>query len=119
VETQAARHRCVRPRSTPVFGLQSARQGRSCKVKFADYLPRWVAGCNHEAATTFRDQGIMRNHIVPRWGPVPLAKIDYTSVQGWIAELSAKLSPATVRQQRSRSTTPALDVLAKRAGILT
>jgi integrase len=68
------------------------------KVKFADYLPRWVVGRNHEANTTFRDQGIMRNHIIPRWGDVPLAKIDHTSVQAWIAELSANLSPATVRQ---------------------
>jgi integrase len=68
------------------------------KVKFADYLPRWVVGRNHEANTTFRDQGIMRNHIVPRWGQVPLAKIDHSSVQAWIVELSANLSPATVRQ---------------------
>ncbi|MGH3367924.1 MAG: tyrosine-type recombinase/integrase [Nocardioidaceae bacterium] len=68
------------------------------KVKFADYLPRWIVGRNHEATTTFRDQGIMRNHIVPRWGPVPLAKIDHTSVQAWIVELSSRLSPATVRQ---------------------
>jgi hypothetical protein len=33
------------------------------KVKFADYLPRWVVGRNHEANTTFRDQGIMRNGL--------------------------------------------------------
>jgi len=68
------------------------------KVKFADYLPRWVVGRNHEANTTFRDQGIMRNHIIPRWSQVPLAKIDHTSVQAWIADLSTRLSPATVRQ---------------------
>ena len=68
------------------------------KVQFANYLPRWVVGRNHEANTTFRDQGIMRNHVVPRWGDVPLAQIDHTSVQAWIADLSSRLSPATVRQ---------------------
>jgi integrase len=68
------------------------------KVKFADYLPRWVVGINHEATTTFRDQGLMRNHIAPRWGDVPLAKIDHTSVQAWIADLSARVSAATVRE---------------------
>jgi integrase len=68
------------------------------KIKFADYLPRWVVGINHEATTTFRDQGLMRNHIVPRWGSVPLAKIDYTSVQAWVADLSTRLSPASVRE---------------------
>lgn len=68
------------------------------KVKFADYLPRWVDGINHEANTTFRDQSIMRNHIAPRWGDVPLGRMDHTSVQAWIAELSARLSPATVRE---------------------
>ena len=68
------------------------------KVKFADYLPRWVIGRNDEANTTFRDQGIMRNHIVPRWGQIPLAKVDHTSVQAWIADLSSRRSAATVRE---------------------
>jgi len=40
----------------------------------------------------------MRNHIIPRWGDVPLAKIDHTSVQAWIADLSSRRSPATVRE---------------------
>jgi len=68
------------------------------RIRFADYLPRWVVGRNHETNTTFRDQSVMRNHIVPRWGQVSLAKIDHTSVQAWVADLSSRLSPATVRE---------------------
>jgi len=71
---------------------------RAGKVKFADYLPQWVVGRHHESNTIARDQSIMRNHIVPRWGDVPLGKIDYTSVQAWTADLAARRSPATVRE---------------------
>ena len=68
------------------------------KVKFADYLATWVAGRNHEKTTTARDQSIMRTHVVPRWGQTPLVKIDHSSVQAWIADLSTRRSPATVRE---------------------
>ena len=68
------------------------------KVKFANYLATWVAGRNHEKTTTARDQSIMRTHVVPRWGQVPLVKIDHSSVQAWIADLSTRRSPATVRE---------------------
>lgn len=68
------------------------------KVRFADFLPQWVAGRHDEATTTARDQSLMRTHIVPRWGQLPLVKIDHSSVQAWIAELSEKRSVATVRQ---------------------
>jgi hypothetical protein len=68
------------------------------RVKLADFLARWVAGRHHELTTAARDQSIMRTHVAPRWGETPLVKIDHSSVQAWIADLSTRRSPATVRE---------------------
>lgn len=48
-------------------------------------------------STLARDESYARNHILPRFGSVPLASIDRTMLRGWVAELSGKgLAPATV-----------------------
>jgi integrase len=58
-----------------------------------------------------RDQSTMRTHVVPRWGQTPLVKIDHSSVQAWIADLSSERSAATVREcQRLLSSVLALAV---------
>jgi integrase len=71
---------------------------RAGRVRFADFLQQWVAGRNHELTSTARDQSIMRTHVVPRWGDVPLVKIDHSSVQAWVAELSSRRAADTVRK---------------------
>jgi integrase len=40
----------------------------------------------------------MRNHVLARWGAVPLAKVDHSAAQAWISGLGERLSPATVRE---------------------
>ncbi|MEN3267440.1 hypothetical protein [Pseudonocardia sp.] len=42
----------------------------------------------------------MRNHVLAKWESWPLAKIDHLSVQCWIIDLGARLSPATLVQCR-------------------
>ena len=68
------------------------------RIRFADYARRWLAARNDEITTAARDASIMRNHVVPRWGSTPLAKIDHLAVQQWVTELGAQLSPATVTE---------------------
>jgi integrase len=68
------------------------------RVRFGDYAARWLAARNDEITTAARDASIMRNHVVPRWGSTPLAKIDHLAVQQWVTELGAQLSPATVTE---------------------
>ncbi|RIQ21047.1 tyrosine-type recombinase/integrase [Jiangella rhizosphaerae] len=68
------------------------------RVKLGDYLPTWLAGRHDEITTAARDRSILRTHVVPRWGTVALAKIDHSSVQAWVAELSTRRSAATVRE---------------------
>jgi integrase len=78
-------------------GYVSPHAGR---VLFGDHGRQWMSTWNHEATTHARDTSIMRTHVLPQWGPWPLAKIDHMAVQTWITGLSARLSPATVVQCR-------------------
>jgi integrase len=68
------------------------------RLRFADYAERWAAGRNDERATVARDASVMRNHVVPRWGTLPIAKIEHSAVQAWVTALGERLSPATVRE---------------------
>lgn len=71
---------------------------RAGRMKFEDYAKRWVAGRHSEVTTAARSASIMRTHLIPKWGSVPLGKIDHSSVQEWVTELSRRRSPATVRK---------------------
>ncbi|XTZ16506.1 tyrosine-type recombinase/integrase [Micromonospora echinospora] len=68
------------------------------RLRFGDSADKWLANRNDEKATAARDASIMRNHVVPRWGTIPLAKIEHSAVQGWITTLGERLSPATVHE---------------------
>lgn len=66
--------------------------------RFGPYAQRWLAARNHERTTVARDAGIMRNHVLPRWEAVPLARIDHLAVQAWVTELGERLAPASVAE---------------------
>ena len=66
------------------------------RQRFADLAARWLDSRSSQATTAARDQSIMRTHILPRWGSVPLGKIDHLGMQAWVTELGRRLSPATV-----------------------
>jgi Phage integrase, N-terminal SAM-like domain len=46
--------------------------------------------------TRDRYEGIIRAHIKPRWGNVPLSKVRHADLQRWIAGIDA--APATVKK---------------------
>jgi integrase len=70
------------------------------KAKTGDYAERWASGLAHlKVSTATRYRGIVRVHIVPRWGTWPLGKITLSDVNTWIADLDAAgLRPGSVRQ---------------------
>ena len=68
------------------------------RITFGVYATRWLAARNDEATTAARDASIMRNHVISRWGAVPLGKIDHLAVQTWVSELAGQLAPATVAE---------------------
>ncbi len=71
---------------------------RAGRVRLSDYAATWVAGRASATTTTVRTDSVLRTHVLPRWGSVPLDKIDHSSVQRWVSELNTARSPATVRK---------------------
>ena len=68
------------------------------RMRFGAYATRCLTARNDEITTAARDASIMRNHVIARWGTTPIAKIDHLTVQQWVTELGARLSPATVAE---------------------
>jgi len=65
---------------------------------FGGYALRWLASRTTELTTAARDASIMRANVLPRWGDVPIGKIDHMAVQTWVSELAKRRAPATVRE---------------------
>jgi site-specific recombinase XerD len=66
------------------------------RMRFGEYAARWLDARQSQANTSARDKSVFRNHVMPRWGLVPMGKVDHLAVQHWVTELSKRLSPATV-----------------------
>ncbi|HEX6497798.1 MAG TPA: tyrosine-type recombinase/integrase [Micromonosporaceae bacterium] len=66
------------------------------RTRFGEYAMRWLEARNSQINTSARDQSIIRIHVMPQWGSVPLGKVDHLAVQRWVTELGKRLSPATV-----------------------
>jgi integrase len=62
---------------------------RDGKVTWEDWLPRWQAQRVVEPNTAVGDQSRIRNHLLPRWGGVPIAAISREDVQAWVSQLAA------------------------------
>lgn len=70
------------------------RDGRIC---FADYAAEWLASDPGKAATTrARDQTVIRVHLVPVLGQLPLSEITPRDVQAVINAMASTLAPKTV-----------------------
>jgi integrase len=72
---------------------------RAGKVTVEAWAPLYLAGLAHLKVTTReRYAGIVRLHVLPRWGRRPLASIGHAEVVGWVSELSEQgLSADSVR----------------------
>lgn len=71
------------------------------RVTFAEWCERWAPTIvDLRPATMARDLDMVRNHLIPAFGPVPLAKLTTVDVAAWIAGQTAagRHSPATVRK---------------------
>ncbi len=68
------------------------------RVTFREWWERWwPSTVNLRPSSRARDESYARNHLLPHFGPVPLAGIDHPMVAEWVATLTASgLAPATV-----------------------
>src|ERR1035437_4991281 len=94
-------------RSTPNAG--STRRSQTCIADNTSTRPlprRWRVTMPSNGLRVWRIsksrppryRGIVRIHIVPRWGTWQLGKITLSDVNLWIADLAVGLRPGTVRQ---------------------
>ena len=70
------------------------------RTAFADWVPRWEAARVHlRPSSRAAADSLMRNHVLPFFGPLPVARVETNDVEAFVSGLIAKgLAPATVRQ---------------------
>ena len=70
------------------------------KETLAGWVDRWWSTTvNLRETSRARDSSILRNHVLPEFGAVPLGRIEHLAVREWVAELTARgYAPTTVHK---------------------
>ena len=70
------------------------------RTTVGEWAQVWLAGLVRPTASTrYRYQGILRTHILPRWGSRRLDSVGHGEAQTWVAELvEAGQSPASIHK---------------------
>jgi integrase len=69
------------------------------RVSIEEWMGIWVASrADLRASSLDRVNGVIRNHIVPRLGPIRLSELSRLHAQQWASDLSATQSPGSVRK---------------------
>ena len=66
-------------------------------VTFAEYYARWDAARQVSATRRHTDEGRARLHLLPYWGSWRVGDIRPTDIDDWIAALSKRMGPWSVR----------------------
>jgi len=76
------------------------RDPRAGRIAFADWVTQWEQTAVHlRPSSQARDDSYLRNHLLPRFGPMRLDAIGVLDVREWVTDLSSKgLAPATVHK---------------------
>jgi integrase len=70
---------------------------RAGRVTFGEFATAWQGSQVHREATAVLIDSHVRNHMLPTFGPRPLATIRPSEVQAWVRSLGENLAPGTVR----------------------
>lgn len=70
---------------------------RGGQIPFADWAQRWTEARLVRVSTAASENGRLRNHLLPFFGRMALKDITPLTVRGFVAQLSTKLAPKTVR----------------------
>ena len=69
------------------------------QLTLGEWALRWLTGQAHlKPSTHERYAGILRKHVLPKWGKVRLGNVSYADVQAWVTGLTKEHSPATVQK---------------------
>lgn len=66
------------------------------RTRVADWVEQWLPALDVEIRTEEGYRGMLRNHILPRWGTTELSAVSGIAVAAWGKELRQRLAPATV-----------------------
>ena len=70
------------------------------RVTVGEWSARWLSDQHQlKPSTHARYEGLVRRHVLPVWGSVPLSGVTHADVSAWAAQLTSQgLAAATVRQ---------------------
>jgi integrase len=69
------------------------------RILLRDWAKDWEGTLVGVRATTReRDLSMLCNHVLPRFGDLPLGKIEHLAVVAWVADLSTRLAPSSVHK---------------------
>ena len=69
------------------------------KITLGEWAEIWLARQAHlKESSRKRYAGILREHIIPVWGKLPLANGSHADVQAWVTQLAARRSAATTKK---------------------
>jgi integrase len=73
---------------------------RAATVRLEEIAEAWQAGLIHlKESTAFRYRGMLRLHVLPRFGSWRLSDLRRSDLQAWVSDMvSSGLAPGTVRQ---------------------
>src|SRR4051794_20193427 len=70
---------------------------RGGQMMFGDWATAWAAARVVRLTTEHSERGRLRNHLMPEFGGDQLKDITPLRVRSWVAKLSQRRAPATVR----------------------
>ena len=93
-----ADHFLISLESDRLRGLYS--DPRLARTRLTDWMGEWQATrANLSPQTRVRDEGSIRNHVLPRFGTAPVGHLQPFHIAQWVADLDASgLAPATTRK---------------------
>lgn len=72
---------------------------RQSAIPFADVAAEWLESNPAKRESTWvRDEVTLRLHLLPHFGPVPVGRIDRSSVQRWVNQHATTHAPRTVKR---------------------
>lgn len=69
---------------------------RAGKLTVAAYAEQWRRSLLHRGSTAERTERVIRRHVVPVLGALPLAQVRNSHLRGWVKDRSAHLAPSTL-----------------------
>jgi len=69
---------------------------RAGKLTVADYAEHWRSTLLHRGSTAERTERVLRRHVVPVIGALPLSQVRHSHIRGWVKDRAQHLAPSTL-----------------------